>query len=138
MQRVLTIFGVIALAACTAKSSTAPILTEVPGSWAGPISDAILGNGTLSLTLVQSAGDSLAGRWTTTFADSADDLGGSITGDVSGDSLSIVLKPDNPPTCQYGPFHATASLTGTTLMSGTYMTFECTVIDSGTFSAARQ
>jgi hypothetical protein len=138
MQRVLTIVGALALAACTAKSPTAPGSGDIISNWSGPISDALLGTGTLSLSLVQSPSDSVTGTWATTFADPNDDLSGAVAGNIRGSTLSAVLKPNNPPTCQYGPFGLTASLAGTTSMSGTFATLNCTVADSGTFSATKQ
>jgi hypothetical protein len=97
-----------------------------------------LGNGTLSLSLVQSPSDSVTGTWATTFPDSIDNLSGAVAGKINGSTLSVRLKPNNPPTCQYGPFYLTASLSGTTSMTGTFATINCTVADSGTFSATRQ
>jgi hypothetical protein len=132
------IVGTVALAACAAKSPTAPGGPDVTSSWTGPISDGLLGNGTLSLLLVQSPSDSVTGTWATTFANSAYDLSGAVAGNLVGSTLSVVLKPNNPPTCQYGPFDLTASLTGTTSMTGTFATINCTVSDGGTFSATKQ
>ena len=130
--------GTVALVACTAISSTGPVTAGVASSWLGPISDALLGNGTLSLSLVQSPSDSVTGTWATTFPNSNDDLSGAVAGTIKGSTLSVRLKPNNPPTCQYGPFYLTASLTGTTSMTGSFATINCTVADSGTFSATKQ
>jgi hypothetical protein len=132
------IVGTVAMVACNSNSSTGPTAGGVASSWSGPISDALLGSGTLSLSLVQYPSDSVTGTWATTFANSNDDLSGAVAGNINGSTLSVRLKPNNPPTCQYGPFALTASLTGTTSMTGTFATIDCTVADSGTFSATKQ
>jgi hypothetical protein len=139
MQRALVIVGMVALAACSGKVSTAPGGVDVSGNWSGPMSDALLGNGTLSFSLVQAANDSLSGTWATTFPDSSRDLGGNVYGAVNGSTVSIVLKPAGAPTCQYGPFRFTAAVSGSTSMSGTFApAYACVVIDSGTFSVSRR
>ena len=96
------IAGMVALVAC-AKSATGPLTANVTGSWSGPISDAQLGSGTLSLSLTQ-----------------------------------VAMKSSNPSTCQFGPINLTASVSGTTSMSGTFATVPCAVSDSGTFTMVRQ
>jgi hypothetical protein len=137
MQRVLVIVGAVVLVACGRKSSTAPTPADVVGSWSGPISDALLGPGTLSMSLTQT-GDSVTGFWSTSFPDSAEDLDGYAAGNVFGPTLTVVLKPSNPPTCTYGPFDITAAVNGTMSMNGTFVTIQCAAADSGTFSASRQ
>jgi hypothetical protein len=136
MQRVFWIVGAVVLVACS-KSSTAPTPADVVGNWSGPLSDALLGNGTLSLSLTE-IGDSVSGFWSTSFPDSAEDLDGSVVGHVTGATLSVELKPADPPTCTYGPFAITALVTGTTSMSGTFVTVQCAAADSGTFSTSKQ
>jgi hypothetical protein len=137
MQRVFLIAAAAVLAACAAKSSTAPAPAEVAGSWTGPVTDALLGSGTLSFSLAQT-GDSVTGTWSINFADSTKDIAGLAAGDVSGSTISIRLKPSNPPTCQYGPYEIAASVTtsGTSVISGSYSTVQCANGDSGTFTAS--
>jgi hypothetical protein len=137
MQRVILIVGAVALVAC-AKSSTAPATANVTGSWSGPISDAILGNGTISITLTEAKSDSVVGTWATIYQNPADDLSGNVEGHVSGATLSVVLKAINPTTCQFGPIDLTATVLGTTSMSGTFVTVPCAVSDSGSFTMIRQ
>jgi hypothetical protein len=136
MQRVFMIVGAAALVACS-KSSTEPAPGYVAGSWSGSISDVLVGNGTFTMSLAQT-GDSVTGTWTTTYADTANNLGGLAIGHMIGPMLTILLKPINPPTCQYGPFEVTASLTAGTSLSGTYTTVQCTAADSGTVSVTKQ
>lgn len=135
MQRALLIAAAVLLAAC-AKSSTAPVIENFAGNWSGSIDDQRLGSGTLTLSISQT-GDSVSGIWSTAYADTANDIGGRVTGSVSGSTLSILLRPLSPPTCQYGPFEVTATLTGTAL-SGTYTTVQCAVEDGGTIAATIQ
>ena len=126
------------MAACAKKSPTAPVNANVAGNWSGPVSDALLGSGTVSFSLVQAANDSLSGTWATVFANPVHNLSGNVVGAISGSKVSIILKPASPPTCQYGPFLFTGALAGTTLMSGTFASaIDCVVADSGTFSASK-
>lgn len=135
MQRVIMVAAAAVLAACGAKSSTAPIPAEIAGTWLGPVTDALQGSGTLSFSLAQT-GDSVTGTWSITYANSAADVSGLAAGDVSGSTISILLRPSNPPTCQYGPFRITATVTGTSAMSGSYSSVECANGDTGTFTAS--
>ena len=112
MQRIVMIAGMVALVAC-AKSATGPLTANVTGSWSGPISDAQLGSGTLSLSLTQ-VSDSVTGTWATAYPNAASDLSGNVEGHVSGPTLSITMKSSNPSTCQFGPINLTASVSGTT------------------------
>lgn len=138
MQRVLLIFAAMAVIACGAKSTTAPITANVTGSWSGPISDALLGSGTLSLSLTQ-FGDSVTGSWSTSFPNASDDLLGQVMGTISGSTIAVLLKPFGGSTCQYGPFNLTATESVTGSLSGTFMTaYNCSVPDSGTYSAVKQ
>jgi hypothetical protein len=137
MQRIFIIAGAAALVACAAKSSTAPATGTVAGSWSGSISDARAGNGALTLSLAQ-AGDSVTGTWAAAYADTVDDIGGTVFGHVAGSTVTILLKPGNPPTCQYGPFEVTAALVPGASLNGTYSTVQCTLGDSGTVAVAIQ
>ena len=137
MQRVFIIAAAAVLAACKAKSPTAPTPAEIAGSWSGPLTDALQGSGTLSFSLAQT-GDSVTGTWSITFANPAADVSGLAAGDVSGSTISILLRPSNPPTCQYGPFRITATVTGTSAISGSYASVQCVDGDTGTFTASTQ
>lgn len=140
MQRVFMIAAAVLLAACSAKSSTAPAPADIAGTWSGPVTDGLQGSGTLSLSLAQT-GDSVTGTWSIAFANPANDIAGIAAGDVSNLTVSILLRPSNPPTCQFGPFQVTANVTTgsvLTAMSGSYATVQCAEGDTGTFSAALQ
>jgi hypothetical protein len=137
MQRVFIIAAAAVLAACAAKSSTAPAVSVVAGNWFGPVNDGLQGSGTLSLSLAQT-GDSVTGTWSIVYPNPAADISGLAAGNVSGSTLSILLRPSNPPTCQFGPFEITATVTttGSSAISGSYSTVQCGDGDSGTFTAS--
>jgi hypothetical protein len=129
MKRVFTIACAVALIAC-GKSNTGPGTANVAGDWGGSMSDALLGQGTIGLVLTQNA-DSVFGTWSTSFPNSADNLTGNLLGTVSGSALSVMLKPSDPTTCQFGPLEMTASVGGAA-MSGKIVTTPCSTDDSAT------
>ena len=131
MRRFVSGLILAVLVACT--ESTGPT-TSLAGNWSGTISSVLYGNGAMAFTLAQSS-KALSGTWSATFANAANNDSGSLSGNVSGSAVSIVLTPSNPFTC---PFNVTATLSGSTSMSGTYAAFNCTVAASGTFVAAKQ
>jgi hypothetical protein len=129
MKRVFSIAFAMALIAC-GKSSTGPATANVVGDWGGSMSDAILGPGTIGLVLTQNS-DSVFGTWSTSFANSAGNLSGNLVGTVSGAALSVIMKPSDPTTCQFGPLLLTATVGGTA-MSGKVATTPCSTDDSAT------
>jgi hypothetical protein len=129
MKRVLTIASAVALIAC-GKSSTGPATANVVGDWGGSMSDAILGPGTIGLVLTQNA-DSVFGTWSTSFPNGSGNLSGNLSGTVSGSALSVIMKPSNPTTCQFGPLDMTTSVGGSA-MSGKIVTTPCSTDDSAT------
>lgn len=135
MKRVFMIAAAIAVAACAAKSTTAPAQFNVSGDWAGSMSDALLGASTVSFALTQT-GDSVTGTWATVYADTTKDIGGSVVGNVVGSTLTMLLKPASPPTCQYGPFQFTATESSATTLAGTFSAVQCPIADSGSISVA--
>jgi hypothetical protein len=138
MQRALLIVSMVAATACAGKSSTAPITGNVSGSWSGPMSSALLGTGTLSLSLVQ-VGDSVTGTWTTAFPVPGLDLIGTVAGNISGSTITVLLQPLGGSTCQYGPYDLTATVSGTSSLRGSFVTaYNCVLPDSGTYTAAKQ
>ncbi len=133
--------GGFSVSACSRESSsaTAPLQAgAINGSWSGALTDAIVGNGTLSLTLNQ-FGDSVDGTWCSTFPNSNDDHAGTLRGAIAGSTLSVLLKPIGGSTCQYGPFELTATVSSAGSMSGTLAeAYPCVISDSGSFSGAKQ
>jgi hypothetical protein len=149
MQRHVPSFVSAAVATCAAftiiacspksNSATSPSQTgAINGTWSGASTDAILGGGTLSLNLNQ-YGDSVNGTWSSTYPNPNNNLVGTVLGTVGGSTLTLLLKPLGAPTCQYGPFELTATVTGTGSMSGKLTeAYPCTVSDSGSFSGTKQ
>jgi len=60
--------------------------------------------------------------------------GGSFKGSASGAAISGTLTPSIPTAC---PYTVTANLSGST-MSGNYASYNCTVVDTGTFIVTKQ
>lgn len=79
-------------------------------------------------------GSSVNGSWNVAYSNAANNNAGSLTGIITGSSVTLTLTPGVPTAC---PFNVTASIAGSSL-SGTYATFNCTVADGGQFNAAKQ
>ncbi len=108
-----------------------PTEPSLSGTWRGTAQDNIGGSGTFEVTLAQT-GSNISGTWLIAFPSS--DNGGSLSGTISGSSLSATLSPSNPNSC---PFNLTATVSGTVL-SGTYASFNCIIAITGSFSATKQ
>ena len=119
--------------ACKSSSPTAPPTPNTTGTWTGTVNDAIMGPGTVRLTITQS-GSSIAGTWATTYATVTNNNGGSLTGTVNTSSVTATLIPAIATAC---PFHATVTLNGNS-MSGTYAPFNCPVAVTGSITVSKQ
>ena len=86
---------------------------------------------TVRVTVAQN-GSSLTGTWSISAAVQTNS--GSLSGSVTGSSLSITLTPSVPTSC---PYQLTATVTGNTI-TGTYASFNCTVAVSGSLTVTRQ
>jgi len=77
--------------------------------------------------MVQS-GSSLSGQWSLNFANGAYNNSGSLGGTVTGESLSVLLTPSVPTTCQS---RVTATHTSPSIrpmfIEGTYAAINCSV-----------
>jgi hypothetical protein len=99
MRLALVLPLVLCLAACRA-SPTAPSLPGTApgpngGTWAGTVRDDANGEGDLRVVLQESIvnGTSiLAGTWTTSYADTAKNGGGEITGGITGTLVVLTLR----------------------------------------------
>jgi hypothetical protein len=110
----------------TAQTITVPSL----GNYGGSFSDAIAGNGTLSINLTQNT-VYLAGTWSYTFTNPTYNTAGKLYGVVtSGSTLEFYLAPNVLTAC---PYVATGTLSGSTI-SGSYVGVNCTFSDSGTYT----
>jgi hypothetical protein len=148
MKRLLVIvgFGLLSVACgssptsptATSSSSTAPAPSSIlSGRWTGtseetvaPIQFATFGS--VSLTVAQS-GASLSGSYTITYADTRYNNSGSLSGTVSGTSISVTLSPSVPTYCQsrVTATHTSPSLTPL-YIQGTYVALNCTGAGGGT------
>ena len=110
---------------------TSPSPPSLSGMWSGTSGSTVLGEtGTFELTLSQ-VGSMVTGTWSST--DSLGTTTGNADGNISGSSLSLILYRDDPTSCQ-GVVAATfTSMT----ISGSWMTINCTVSDSGAFNAIK-
>ena len=122
---------VMAFSVSACGSPTEPSLS---GTWRGTAQDNIGGSGTFEVTLAQTSSN-ISGTWLIAFpSNPALDNGGSLSGTISGSSLSATLSPSNPNGC---PFNLTATVSGTVL-SGTYASFNCVIAITGSFNATKQ
>jgi len=127
-----TVVAVIA-SACGSSSPTTPAAPNTSGTWTGTVTDAVMGQGTVRLTITQS-GSSLAGTWATTYANVTANNSGTLTGAVNNATVTATLIPTIPTSC---PFNATATQNGNA-MSGTYTAFNCAMAVSGSISVSKQ
>jgi hypothetical protein len=122
----LTLLIVLMLAACGGSSS-------IDGTYSGPLNDSLIGAGTARVTLA-SNGASVSGTWGTMYSNPIYNNSGSLSGAISGNSLSMSLTPTNPQAC---PSVVTATRTGNQI-DGTYAAISCSVADSGSINLTKQ
>lgn len=137
----LLLASVLLVSACGGDSSpTASSSTSVnlAGNWIGTVTSAgrvaQVGVGTFHGTLAQN-GLSLNGSWNVVYSNVANNNSGALTGVITGNSVTLTLTSGVPTAC---PFNATGTLSGSSSMTGTYSTFNCTVADGGQFSMQKQ
>jgi hypothetical protein len=114
----------------TGCGATAP--SSVAGTWTGSLVDALAGPATLQYTLSQS-GSTLSGTWSSKFPAAANPVTGTLTGTLSGSTVTLILAIDNS-SCQES---VTATASGST-MTGTYSDDNCGGGDGGTFTLQLQ
>ena len=129
-------------AACGGGNSSPTAATPPPpppfsfnGTWTGPIASNVPGvpPGTATVTITHT-GSSLSGTWATVYPDSMFNSAGSFSGTASGMSLEGTLSPSIPTEC---PYTINATVSGN-LMTGTYASFNCSGVLSGTISLTKQ
>ena len=108
--------------------------TSLSGTYVGTIQDSVVGAGTVRITLSQT-GSTLSGTWQMTFANPNFTNSGSLSGTVSGQSITLTLTPSNPTTC---PFNVTATMMGANRFVGTYAAFNCGDTVAGSLDVTRQ
>jgi len=115
LRATLALAAVIALGGCSGP--TTPSTASVAGTWGGTTNPPNLANAfSIGVTISQS-GSSLTGTWGTTSNN------GTLTGDVTGTSVSMILTSTHfPSPCP--SFSVTATVNGNQ-MSGTTQGIEC-------------
>jgi hypothetical protein len=134
MKRLVFILFALSAAACGSDSSTAAPTSatlNMSGTWSGGISDSLAGPGTVRFSLSQS-GNNVTGTYATAYP--IGNGGGSFTGTVAGTSLSGSITQSVAGVC---PFTVNANVSGST-MSGTFAAFNCTGVETGSFSVTKQ
>lgn len=123
---------------CGSSAPTTPSVQSIAGNWNGTITTTTPAgqpNGNVAFTIAQT-GSTLSGTWSTTYPTSpASNNAGSLTGSLSGSGATFTLSPSNPTNC---PYSATAALSGSSSMSGTFAAFNCTIAVAGSFSVTKQ
>lgn len=132
ITRVVTIAIAAVLISCGSDASTAPG-ANIAGNWSGALTNSVVGDGSLTLTIVQSA-DSLSGTWATTFPTLVNNSSGSVAGSIHGTQITAKLASDNRSICST---EITATLNGVTI-SGTGKTYSCVSTWSNTFIISKR
>jgi len=140
MKKALVFFSVLGLAACGGggSSPSSPSPTPTPfvmsGNYAGTVQDSVCGNGAVQMSAVETD-TSVSGTWAAQWPNCGSNAG-QLSATVQGQALSAKLTPSDPTTC---PFNLTGVLSGGgAAVSGTYASYNCTTVISGTFSMTRQ
>jgi hypothetical protein len=147
MNRLL--FGLLLLTACGGETQPTQPTPNLGGNWSGTITSTLSNTGTISLTLSQMGmvllppgvgmEQDLVGTWVTSFLNfNADAYSGTLSGRVNESSVAFSLTPSQPTSRGVCPRNFTGALTNASSMHGTYVTFNCTFADSGTFTVTKQ
>ncbi len=134
-SRLLAILAIVLVSGCTnANVHHASGTANVAGSYRGKVSDTHIGTGFVETTLVQS-GTKITGTFVTRFerGHKKNDNFGEISGDVVGDSVTMVTKSSRPHVCA-----VTLKATATdSTIAGTYATEKCATPDDGRITLTR-
>lgn len=110
--------------------------TPLTGTWSGTINDDVAGAGTVTVTFSQGSDGSLSGTFQSTFSNSSFNNQGSVSGEVSGDDVTVLLDSSDPSACD---FNATGTRQGSNEITGNYQTTaSCAQSSGGTFDITRQ
>lgn len=131
-MRRLAIAALALFSACSTDSPTAAV-SNVAGSWSGALTNTVVGNGTLTLTIVQS-GNSLSGTYATTFPTSINNNSGNLTGTINGTQITATLSSSVAALC---PSNLAAVLSSTSI-SGTTTDHDCKGPASNTFTITKR
>jgi hypothetical protein len=135
MKRLLdgvALFGVVGCGSDPSPTTPTPPPANFNGNWVGAVQDSVVGQGLARLTLTQS-GSTVTGSYATSYPNPNYNGGGNFSGQASGSSISGTIQQSVATAC---PYTVNATLSGNTI-SGTYAAFNCTSVDTGTFSLTR-
>lgn len=124
------------LAVCSCSdNSTSPSNVSLTGSWNGNTNapGSAAGTGIVRATISQS-GSTLSGTWGVTYINPIYNNSGQLSGTFDGTAISLTLDSSVPIAC---PYKVTATLQSSSIMSGTFATFNCTVAQSGSVQLFR-
>ena len=92
VRRALSVAVIVALAGCNGDAS-GPDQPELTGNWAGRFTNAVLGQGHLTLTLSQDSDGSLTGNWSLTGDDGNRE--GTVAGSHHYPDVLLALEGDS-------------------------------------------
>jgi hypothetical protein len=94
----LSVAGCSGSATPTSPTTTSSVVSPA-GSWSGSISDAISGDGTIQLALIEQVANAPIGTWSATFKNS-DSFSGHAVASLVSNGYGIILYVDQPlPPC---------------------------------------
>lgn len=91
------------------------------GTWTGTTTPTAAGVGNVRVTFAQS-GSSLSGTWISTYANTTANGGGTLTGAINGNAITVTLNSSVIGACAYS---VNATLTNFYTMTGTFSTINC-------------
>ena len=122
-----------------AAACSTPSTPTVTGQWSGTIADSAAGSGTLQATIAQS-GSQLTGTWTSAFANASN--GGTVSGNLSGSTVSLTLTPGNSPTCAISltttVLYLSPMLATQPVIAGPYASVNCGAAVTGSLTLTEQ
>jgi hypothetical protein len=126
---------------CGSTMPTAPTITNIAGTWTGPLTDNSAGPGTVTLTVSQS-GVSLSGTWTITYQNTALNSAlsmiggnsGALSGSINGSTVAEVLTPTRAQACLY---EVTATANGSSIAGTWVFNQGCLSPDGGNITVTK-
>lgn len=116
------------LVMCVGLSGCPGTAVDISGSWRGQIFNSVFGEGTISLSMIQSGSD-VTGEFTVSYP-GAGSVNGTVSGTVLFGFFSGVMTPLNANTCG-GTLSGTV---GETTISGSFASPDCDPPQTGTFA----
>ncbi len=121
----------LALLGCSGDDD--PNLT---GTWTGTIQDSLAGTGTTLFTFSQT-GTNVNGTWQFTFSNPTNNNGGTLSGTAGNPAIALTLFAAQSQACSFTVV-ANFDDDDNDHFTGTYTTFNCTLLQSGSLDVHRQ